>query len=56
MSRYRTAKGIEAEYEGYGQDYSDLALFFEEALARGYAADLSFDSDRGDAPSKTDDS
>ena len=47
---------LAAVIKGYGQDYFDLALFFEEALERGYAADLTLDSDCGDAPSKTDDS
>ena len=42
--------------KGYYQDYFDLALFFEQALGRGFAADLRLDSERGDAPSKTDDS
>ena len=40
----------------YRQDYLDLAVFFEGALERGYAADLTLDNERGNAPSKTDDS
>jgi cell filamentation protein len=47
---------LEAVIRGYYGDYSDLALFFEGALERGYAADLSFTSERGDAPSKMEDS
>ena len=46
----------EAVIKGYYQDYADLTLFFERALERGYAADLSFESERGEAPSNTEDS
>jgi cell filamentation protein len=47
---------LEAVIKGYYQDYSDLVFFFETALERGYAADFSFKSERGEAPSKTEDS
>lgn len=47
---------LEAVIKGYYQDYADLALFFERALERGYAADLSLESARGEAPSNTEDS
>ena len=47
---------LEAVIKGYYQDYGDLIDFFERGLVRGYAADLSFESDRGEAPSNADDS
>lgn len=47
---------LQAVIRGYYQDYSDLASFFERAMERGCAADLSFESERGDAPSNTEDS
>ena len=47
---------LAAVIKGYYRDDFDLAVFFEGALERGYAADLTLDSERGDAPSKTDDS
>jgi hypothetical protein len=47
---------LAAVIKGYYQDCFDLARFFEQALERGYAADLRLESARGDAPSKTDDS
>lgn len=46
---------LEAVVKGYYQDYSALVVFFEEALARGYASSLAFDKERGDAPSNTED-
>lgn len=61
ISVHRGAKNRREDYlktvtEGYYPNYSDLTIFFERALERGYAADLSLESDLGDAPSKTDDS
>ena len=47
---------LEAVIKGYYQNYVALTLFFERALERGYAADLSFESERGEAPSNTEDS
>jgi cell filamentation protein len=55
-ARKRREDYLAAVIKGYYRDYFDLSLFFEEALRRGYAADLSLDSERGDAPSKMDDS
>ncbi|MCL4498840.1 MAG: Fic family protein [Chloroflexi bacterium] len=55
-ARERRGAYLAAVIKGYYQDYLDLALFFERALERAYAADLSPESERGDAPSKTDDS
>lgn len=54
-------KGLREEYlgavlRGYGQDYSDLAGFFERALERGLPAARNLDKARGEAPSKTDES
>ena len=52
-----TRKGyLQAVIKGYYRDYADLIRFFERALERGYAADLSLESDREDAPSNADDS
>lgn len=47
---------LEAVIRGYYRDYADLALLFERALERGRAADLSFERERGEAPSNTEDS
>lgn len=55
-SRLSRRSYLEAVIKGYAQNYSDLTLFFERALERGYAADLSFSSERGEAPSNADDS
>ena len=57
----REAKKLRDEYlravlKGYGQDYSDLAGFLEQARERGLPAARSFDRARGDAPSNTDES
>lgn len=45
-----------AVIKGYGGDYLDLSRFFEGAVLRGNALDLSLESARGDAPSKAQDS
>ncbi|MBI2843655.1 MAG: Fic family protein [Armatimonadetes bacterium] len=55
-AKKRRSDYLSAVIKGYFQDYFDLVRFFERALERGYASDLSLDSDRGDAPSKMDDS
>ena len=55
-AKKRRDEYLNAVIKGYYRDYSDLASFFEQSLARGYAADLSLDSERGEAPSKMDDS
>jgi hypothetical protein len=55
-SKMRRKTYLEAVIKGYYRHYADLALFFERALDRGYAADLSFASERGEAPSNTEDS
>jgi hypothetical protein len=55
-AKKRRASYLDAVIKGYFQDYSDLTLFFEQALERGYAADLSLQRERGDAPSNTEDS
>lgn len=55
-SRRRRGAYLDAVIKGYCQDYSDLTIFFERALQRGYAADLSLASERGEAPSNADDS
>lgn len=47
---------LQAVIKGYGQDYSDLACFFERALERGLAAARNFDKARGEAPSNTEES
>lgn len=52
----RRKEYLNAVIKGYCRDYSDLIAFFEQSLARGYAADLSFDSELGEAPSKMEDS
>lgn len=54
-------EGLRSEYlravlKAYGQDYSDLAAFFEQALERGLPAARSLDNARGDAPSNTEES
>ena len=55
-AKLRQSRYLDAVIRAYYRNYSDLIRFFEEALERGNAADLSFNSDRGDAPSNTDDS
>ncbi len=55
-SKMRQSRYLDAVIKAYYQDYSDLVRFLEEALERGNASDLSFESDLGDAPSNTDDS
>lgn len=55
-SRQRRGAYLDAVIKGYYQDYSDLTIFFERALLRGYAAALSFSSERAEAPSNADDS
>lgn len=55
-SRLTRRRYLEAVMKGYCQDYADLTIFFEQALERGEAADLSFSSERGEAPSNADDS
>lgn len=55
-AKLRRSRYLNAVIKAYYQDYSDLARFLEEALERGAASDLIFESDRGDAPSNTDDS
>jgi cell filamentation protein len=54
-SKQVKASYLDAVVKGYYQDYSGLARFFEEALARGYASARAFDNARGEAPSKMDD-
>ena len=55
-AKLRRSKYLDAVIKAYCRDYSDLARFLEEALARGKASDLIFESDRGDAPSNREDS
>lgn len=55
-AKLRQSRYLNAVIKAYYRDYSDLIRFFEEALERGNASDLIFESDRGDAPSNTDDS
>lgn len=55
-AKLRRSRYLDAVIKAYYRDYSDLVRFLEEALERGNAADLIFESDRGDAPSNTDDS
>lgn len=52
----RRVEYLRAVLKGYGQDYSDLAVFFERALERDLEAARSLDKARGDAPSNTDES
>jgi len=47
---------LDSVIKGYYQDYEDLIFFFVRALERGYAADLSFESERREAPSNAEDS
>ena len=55
-AKKRKQSYLSAVIKGYYQDYFDLMRFFEESLERGYATDLRLDSERGDAPSKIEDS
>ena len=55
-AKLRRSRYLNAVIKAYYRNYSDLTCFLEEALGRGNAADLIFESDRGDAPSNTDDS
>lgn len=55
-AKLRQNKYLDAVIKAYYRDYSDLVRFLEEALERGNASDLIFESDRVDAPSNTDDS
>ncbi len=50
------AESFNAVYRGYRRDYRDLATFFLRAIERKFVAERNLASERGDAPSSTDDS
>jgi cell filamentation protein len=55
-SRTQREDYFSAVVKGYRRDYRDLAAFFLRAVDRKLAAERNLESERGDAPSSTDDS